>query len=52
MTLPPTALKPAVFNCALEADVPNASICSEALIEGALNIWNAVCADPSAVLTR
>ena len=48
----PTSLKPAVFNCALLADVPNASICSEALIEDALNIWNAVCADPSAVLTR
>ena len=52
MTLLPTALKPAVFNCALEADVPNASICSEALIEDPLNRSKAVCADPSAVLTR
>ena len=52
MTPLPAALNPAVFNCALEADVPNVSICSEALIEDALNIWNAVCADASAVLTR
>ena len=52
MTLLPTALKPAVFNSALPAEAPKALICSEALIEDALNIWNAVCADPSAALTR
>ena len=52
MTLLPTALKPAVFNSALPAEVPKALICSEALIEDALNIWNAVCAEASAVLTR
>ena len=52
ITLLPTALKPAVFNLALPAEVPKALICSEALIEDALNIWNAVCADAKAVLTR
>ena len=52
MTLLPTALNPAVFSSALLALVPNASICSCALMPLARNIWKAVCAEARALFMR